>query len=213
MQTVGEILENKRLEQNFLFDQVEKVIKIRTKYLEGIEKNDFSKIPGGAPVIKGFIKNYAEFLGLSSSSLLAVFRRDFQESKTGQIIPRGMVEPLDKSQFTWTPRLTIISTLIVLFLAFGIYLFSQYSSLFFAPRLEIIAPKEGELFKQNFVEVKGQTDPDATIFLNQEAKLLAPDGSFSEKIPLTPGENKILIEVVNRKGKKTQAVRQIRYEP
>lgn len=213
MQTVGEILKNKRLEKNLFFDQVEEVTKIRTKYLEGIEKNDFSKIPGGAPVIKGFIKNYAEFLGLSSSLLLAVFRRDFQESKTGQIIPRGMVEPLNGPQFAWTPRLTITIALMALFLVFGSYLFYQYSSSFFPPRLSFFTPKEGEIIRQNFVEVKGQTDPDATIFLNQEAKLLAPDGSFSEKIFLTPGENKITIEVVNRKGKKTQAVRQIRYEP
>lgn len=213
MKTVGEILKNKRLEKNLSWGEVEKATKIRLRYLEALEKNDFAKILGGASITKGFIKNYAEFLGLSSVDLLAIFRRDFRESKTGQIIPRGMVEPLSGGEFIWTPKITVVLALMILFLILGGYLSYQYSSSFLPPRLSVLSPKEDEITHQNFLEVKGKTDPDATLFLNQEMKILASDGSFTEKIFLSEGENEVTVEVVNRKGKKSKIVRQVQYEP
>lgn len=213
MKAVGEILKNKRLEKNLSLGQVEKATKIRIRYLEAIEKNDFSKIPGGAQIAKGFIKNYSDFLELSSASVLAVFRRDFQESRTGQIIPRGMVEPLDGPKFTWTPKLTVIAALAVLFFLLGSYIFSQYSASFFAPKLEVSSPKNNENTAQGSLEFKGKTDSDATLFINQEMKIVNQDGSFSEKVSLSTGENDIVVEAVNRRGQKSKVIRRIQYQP
>lgn len=213
MRAVGEILKSKRLEKNLSLGQVEKATKIRIRYLEAIEKNDFSKIPGGAQIAKGFIKNYSEFLDLSSASVLAVFRRDFQESRTGQIIPRGMVEPLDGPKLVWTPKLTVIAALAVLFFLLGSYIFSQYSASFFAPKLEVISPKDNENITQGPLEVKGKTDSDATLFINQEMKIVNTDGSFSEKVSLSVGENEIAVEAVNRRGQKSKITRHVKYQP
>lgn len=121
MKTVGEILKETRIKKGIDFERIEKVTKIRRKYLVALEKNDFAKI-GQATTVKGFIKNYGEFLGLDSASLLAIFRRDFTEDKVGQVILRGMIEPLNQPRFTWNPKKTFIAAVILVFFFFLAFL-------------------------------------------------------------------------------------------
>lgn len=213
MRTVGEILKNKRLEKKLSLEEVEESIKIRTKYLEAVEKNDFSKIIGGAPITKGFIRNYAQFLGLSAVDLLAIFRRDFRESRTGQIIPQGYLEPFNKSKFSWNPKLTIFLGIGLLVLAFGTYLSFQFASYLGSPRLTIISPADKTLVSQSEIEVAGKSDADASVFVNGELVSLDKEGNFQTKINLFPGENRIKIESISRRGKKTELVRQVEYQP
>lgn len=127
MKTVGQILKEERVKRGISLEEVEKETRIRKKYLELLENNDFPGV-GQATTVKGFIKNYADFLGLPSSNLLAIFRRDFGEDKIGQVVLRGLAEPLDKKRFFWTPRKTIVLLIILfglLFLGYlGIQLFS-----------------------------------------------------------------------------------------
>lgn len=120
MKTVGEILRETRIRKAIDFDQIEKATRIRKKYLKALEKNDFGKI-GQATTVKGFIKNYGEYLGLNSKSLLAIFRRDYAHDKGGQVVLRGMAEPLNKRRFAWTPKKTIIAVIILVFLFFLIF--------------------------------------------------------------------------------------------
>lgn len=213
MRTVGEILKEKRLEKKLDFPEVEKIIKVRARYLEAIEKNEFNLIPGGATVTKGFIKNYAEFLGLSSFDLLAIFRRDFIEGKRGEIIPRGYLEPLGKAEFFWTPKLTAVFGLLILILILGGYLVYQYFLFLGAPPLKIIFPSEREIVSQPFVEVQGKTDPDATLFINGEIKTVFVDGSFKEVVILSEGKNEIIVEAISRRNKKTRITRKVEYIP
>ncbi len=213
MRTVGEILKVKRLERKLTFDEVEKATKIRTKYLEAIEKNDFGKIPGGAPTTKGFIKNYAQFLELAPVDILAVFRRDFRESKTGEIIPHGYYEPLNKPKLAWNPRLTMIFGVVVLLVVLFGYLFSQVFTSLGVPRLMVSEPADGQSLKFSEIWVQGKSDPDATVLVNSELVVLDKEGSFKTQVSLFPGENKIKIEAISRRGKKATVLRQVKYEP
>jgi len=213
MRTVGEILKSKRLEKKLSLEEIEEATKIRVKYLEAVEKNDFASIPGGAPITKGFIKNYAQFLSLLPTDLLAIFRRDFRESKTGQIIPQGYLEPLNRSKFSWNPKLTIFLGIFLLVISLGTYLLYQFSSYLGAPRLTVSAPTEGALVYQTEIEVLGKSDADASVFVNGDLVALDREGNFEMKLNLFPGENKIKIEAISRRGKKTELTRQVEYRP
>src|SRR5574340_537663 len=81
MTTVGEILANARARKNLDLAAVEKATKIRAKFLEALEQNRFDKLPPGT-FVKGFIKNYATFLGLPVEETLAFYRRQANEEKT-----------------------------------------------------------------------------------------------------------------------------------
>lgn len=194
-------------------EEAEKSTKIRVRYLEALEKNEFGKITGGAPIVKGFIKNYAQFLELSPVDILAVFRRDFRESKTGEIIPHGYYEPLNRPRLAWSPRLTVALGVIILLSGLFYYLFSQVFSFLGSPHLVVSAPIEGMMVRFSEIEVQGQTDPDATLLVGGELVVLDKEGKFKTQMNLFPGENKIKIEAISRRGKKTTLWRKITYEP
>jgi len=200
MKTVGEILSEKRRSLGLSLELVEEETKIRKNFLEALEKNEFSRISGIA-TIKGFLRNYAVFLGLSPDNVLAIFRRDFVENEKGQVIPRTILEPLSKKQFFWTPKMTFLSFLCFLTVGIVFFLARQYQKVNQAPFLEVSSPKSGEVFNQS-VFVSGKTDKDATVKINGILISVDQNGQFSEKITLPRGENNLIVEAVNRKGKK-----------
>jgi len=210
MRTAGEILSEKRAELDYSLEQIEKETKIRKRYLEAIEKNDFTILPEST-VVKGFIRNYAQYLGLPPENVLAVFRRDFRENKKGQIIPRGMVEPLSEKGFYWTPKLTLILFFSILIIGFGFFFFKQYLSFSSAPPLEVSSPLEGQTYKDKIV-VTGKTDKDATVKINGTLISITENGNFNEEIVLPQGENVVVVETSNRKGQKRVIERKIKVE-
>jgi len=132
MKTVGQILKQARIKKNLQIAQAAKITKIRPAYLVALEEDEFQKLPSAASA-RGFIKNYAEFLGLSSAQVLAVFRRDFDEKKVKKMSSRLATKPLAKLKLVWTPKLTTIFLIVFLTGLFLVYLVWQYFSLINAP--------------------------------------------------------------------------------
>lgn len=90
MQTVGEILRAERLKKSLSIKDVESAISIRALYLNAIEEGNYSVVPGEV-YLKGFIRNYATFLGLDSHELMELYRQNKEQS--GESEP---VEPLQQ---------------------------------------------------------------------------------------------------------------------
>ena len=65
---IGAALERRRLEKGLSLRDVEQATKIRTRYLEGLEREDYSVLPD-AIYVQGFLKTYANFLGLDGEQL------------------------------------------------------------------------------------------------------------------------------------------------
>ena len=200
MRTVGEIIFEKRKQLGVELEDIEKETKIRKKYLEAIEKNDFTKI-NESTIVKGFVRNYAQALGLPAENVLAVFRRDFRENERGQIIPRGMIEPLSEKSFYWTPKATIITFLLIVISGFIFFFVKQYLGFSSAPPLEITSPVDNQVIKEKVV-VSGKTDKDASVKIDGTLISISEDGSFKEEIVLPRGDNVLTIESANRAGKK-----------
>ncbi len=60
---IGNSLREARLRQGLDFPDVERVTKIRPKYLRALEDESFATLPAQT-YVKGFLRTYAEFLGL-----------------------------------------------------------------------------------------------------------------------------------------------------
>ncbi|MFC1466807.1 MAG: RodZ domain-containing protein [Candidatus Brachytrichaceae bacterium NZ_4S206] len=56
-------------------DEAESATKIRRKYLEAIEAGDFAQLPDGPPG-RGFVKNYARYLGLDPEAAIKLFEAE-----------------------------------------------------------------------------------------------------------------------------------------
>ena len=211
MRTVGEILKQERLRKRLSLEEVEKLTKIRFKYLQLLEENDFAKIPQGT-VCRGFIRNYAQVLDLSPEGILAIFRRDFIEDEKGQIIARPLTAPLVKFKFFWQPRLTFF---LIFGLGIGLFLFfliRQYLNFVGSPRIILDRPAEGEIFRQKEILFAGKTDREASFYINSEIVNLSSQGEFQKILSLSEGENEFVLEAINREGKKTRLIRKIKLQ-
>lgn len=207
MKTVGEILSEARKAKNLKLEEVVQKTKIRVCFLRAIEKNDFASIPSYI-CAKGFIKNYSQFLKVSSNFALAIFRREYEPDKEGRIIPRGLVSPLDRPSF-WTRKRIGISVLAFLFSLLIVFYLRQYWSLLAGPNLRVDVPLEREKVRSYLVEVKGKTDPDATVTINGDLVMVSQNGEFATIVELTEGENTLLAEATNRLGKKRLVARKV----
>lgn len=207
MQTAGKILKKKRREKNLTLNQVEEAIKIKKKFLKFLEEEQFEKLPSEI-YARGFIKNYAEFLGLSSEKLLAIFRRQFRGRK-----PAFLKKKEEEPFFKITPeRARWVGVLILFFLFLG-YLFRQSQFLTSGPSLVLFEPQKNLVVHQDEIVVKGETEPDARVFINDEEIYPNENGEFSQEIPLSQGENQIVVLAENNAGKKKTIVREITFEP
>lgn len=210
MRTVGAILKEERLNKGFTLTQVEKATKIRTKYLQALEDDNYKKLPD-LPYIQGFLKNYSEFLGLRSTTMFAIFRRQYNEKVRAN--KKMIEEPLTSSVWQITPNKVITSLVFILIVGLFTYFYSQFRALQIPPPLILESPVTDEIIQTEEIPVFGKTDVDATVTINNEPVLVKEDGKFYKDITLSLGMNTLIIEARSRVGKKTAIVRTITRTP
>lgn len=211
MKTVGVMLKTARIGKGLTLFQVEQETKIREKFLIGIEADEFGALPSPA-YAKGFIRNYAEFLGLSSEVVMAIFRRQTHESPRASLLPHGVADPLNAPMLQLTPGRFLGLLAAGLLVVFLVYFFSQYRRLSQTPSLEVITPTNQMIVAQARVVVEGKTDPDATVTINGISTIIRDDGRFYEQISINPGVNKIIIEATSKFGKTKKQTREVGYQ-
>jgi transcriptional regulator with XRE-family HTH domain len=92
MESIGKRLQETRERLGISLDEVENTIRIRVHHLEAIERGDFETLP--SPVqARGFLHNYAEFLGLDADNILLDYadklqKRGGRKEKTSYQEPR-----------------------------------------------------------------------------------------------------------------------------
>jgi len=85
---IGRLLKERREELGYTLQEAEEETRIRKTFLESLENNHFSELPGQA-YVTGFIRVYASYLGLKSKPLL-VLLSELQNSAT---LPPEIVKP------------------------------------------------------------------------------------------------------------------------
>jgi cytoskeletal protein RodZ len=196
MKTAGELLKEKRLTMELDLATVAAKTKIKENYLQAIEESDYDNLPSGT-FAKGFLRSYANFLHLNGDTIVAMFRRDTTENEKGEIIPRGLVEPVGAKKKFLTVNLILAAIGILAFLGFLIFQLTSWWSL---PKLELFQPQNGAAYGEK-VTVKGIAAPDATISINGQKVILDQSGSFSLDLVFSAGTQSVLVTATNRQGK------------
>lgn len=136
MGQLGELLKEARQNKGVSLEEVEKELRIRSKYLQALEDEDFSVMPAEV-YAKGFLRNYAIYLGLDPEEVKALYkgekgRKPDLIGKAAQI-PGGDVRPhafpLDRT--LTQPRLLafpflVITLAILAFALLGLWAFRTY---------------------------------------------------------------------------------------
>lgn len=137
--TIGEQLAIARRKKGLSIKKAEEATKIRAKFLEALEDDDYDNVP--EPVyIKGFIRTYANFLGLNGFKLVKEYNLLFKPepepepepekaqpalvpARGGSAVPSKMPKPIlskpEKKSFPWAA--TLISMILVTIIILGIF--------------------------------------------------------------------------------------------
>lgn len=206
MVRLGQKLHKIRLQRKQTLEEIAQEIKIKPSFLAAIEKGEYHKLPSPA-YAQGFVRNYASHLGLSNAEITALFKREFDDKKAFQVLPRAMVKAKEFPIRRIRIQQSIIA-LILLFVVFIGYLLFQYRGAVLPPSLQVDTPKEASITSEE-VTVRGTTDANATLEVNGEVVSIGRDGSFQKELTLFPGEESITIKAVNRFGKETVIERAI----
>jgi cytoskeletal protein RodZ len=207
MKTVGELLKTARVEKALTLEQISSFTKINIKYLNAIEQNEFHKLPPSA-FTKGFLHTYASIVEINPDTVLAIFRRDYDQDDRGRIVPRSLTDPIKAASIGITPSmLTIgisvsIGIIMVGFFVRQILLFSS------TPKLSVIEPTENAQLISP-VNIRGVTDPQTIVEINNNPLVVDPNGEFSTQMQFSPGQHTLVVIAVGRTGKKTTVERVI----
>jgi cytoskeletal protein RodZ len=100
---LGELLKRTREEKGLTLDEVAQITHIRPEYLTALETNNFKTFP--SPVVaRGFIRNYAKFLGLDPIEALTLYDGNGRIPVKGQRLTPDGIEFMSMS-ITPGPRL------------------------------------------------------------------------------------------------------------
>jgi cytoskeleton protein RodZ len=123
MESIGEKLKAARERNNLTIEQVARETHVAKRFLKALEDEDFEVFPGETYAM-GFLRNYAEYLGLNPDELIGIYRNiQIQEQ------PLPMNELLDQRRARRVPaRLLVIGGGILLVLALAAFVIYRAAS-------------------------------------------------------------------------------------
>ncbi|MHB1390344.1 MAG: helix-turn-helix domain-containing protein [Thermoleophilia bacterium] len=96
---IGTTLRDARIRQDISLQQAEDETKVRIKYIQAMENEDFDIMPGGT-YVKGFLRTYAEYLGVDYQLLLDEYNERFGSGDHKE----HMIQPAKTARVEATPR-------------------------------------------------------------------------------------------------------------
>ena len=176
MESIGEKLKKAREEKGFSHDQVARDTHIAKRFIVALEMEDFTAFPGD-PYLIGFLRNYADFLGLEPAELISLYKNiKIQEQ------PAPMEELLEKR---FSPKPLLIGAAVLAAAAvigLGVWL------LFLQPGARSATAEKPE----QAVQKKNGEQPAKFVFKDE---VLERPFSQGDTIAVVFGEQRFLLEV------------------
>jgi cytoskeletal protein RodZ len=119
VQTVGEILRSEREKKGLSVKEIELATSIRTIYISAIEEGNYSIITGEV-YLKGFIRNYSNFLGLDGQQIVDLYRQSQNSIASTEIIPNANSSSVEQQPIKETNHSNAIKWLTAGVLVLGI---------------------------------------------------------------------------------------------
>lgn len=207
MKTVSSILKEARGVRGETYEDVARALKIQPKFLEALEEGDYSAF--SSPIhVKGFLKNYAEYLDLDVEGVLAFWRREYNENQDTPTL-KNRFRPLHEPKLMITPNLVALVGTGVVVLGFFAYLFYQYYSFARPPALEVTEPAEDVRQAETSINVLGRVETGSELTINGQVLQVSPDGSFGTTVGLSEGINNLHFLATNQAGKTSEVARMV----
>lgn len=203
MKSIGETVKEARTSKRLSRQDLEKETKIKASFIKQIEAGSWDNLPD-YPVVSGFVKKIAKALDFDENHAIALLRRDYPP-KSLTINPK----PDADTKFSWSPKLTFILGVVVVVLAIFVYLVFQYLHFIRPPVLLVNTPQDEQVVYETILKVSGETDPDASLKVNNQPVIITEDGSFETEIEIFEGTEEVLVVARSRSGKEAKVIKKI----
>jgi cytoskeletal protein RodZ len=200
MRKISDILKESREEKKLTLADVEATTHIKRRFLVAIEEGRFRDLPSESYAM-GFVKSYAQYLDIPTTRAVALFKREYAGDKQ-EVIPE-----FRKKQHTYKKTKIFDSRFMLIGFAAALiigYIALQYKSFILGPELVVTSPQNGSEIRSSIVEIRGKTDPYATVLIDNDDTYVSIDGTFKKSIYVFSGEKKISVVAKNRFGKMSQ---------
>jgi cytoskeletal protein RodZ len=198
--------------------RAERDTKIRVRYLSALERGDYRDLPG-AVYTKGFLRNYAIYLGLDPDDVLRQWRRERGEQSAPEpaiVPPRPLEEPSRPLHFS--PSVVVAALLTAGVILFFVYLGSQLLRYSRPPDLTVTDPATAVVTVQDDAttyHLAGMTTAGAVVTVASAGR---PDitataqstGEWSIQVDLRRGQNRFQVTARNPEtGKQAETPRDV----
>src|SRR3989337_2919567 len=211
---LGEMLLDARERKGVDLYRAERDTKIRARFLAALERSDFRELPG-AVYTKGFLRNYALYLGLDPEAVLAQWKSevgDVRRQEPTIIVPRPLEAPRPGLPFTRGRVVPAVLTLAGV--AFAGYIALQLLRFSQPPELTVDQSAVSEVNAETAL-LSGTSDAGMTVSIlavgRETYRLTVPaDGRWERVVPLKKGRNDFTVTATDpATGKDSLPVRLI----
>lgn len=196
--------------------RAERDTKIRARYLAALERGEYRELPG-AVYTKGFLRNYALYLGLDPEDVIRQWKRERGDAAVPAepvlAVPRPLIAP--RQGFTFSPVVIVAALLTVLIAVFAVYIGVQLVRFAKPPTLAVTNPSQAVIDVAEDVTtytLRGTSIPGATITItvpgrDQPYRVSADSaGRWTADVDLRRGRNQFDITAVDPDtGKQAEA--------
>ncbi len=179
MNEIGAMLIEARTSQDLEVEQVSRETNIAREYIIALEKDDYTVFPA-EPYVLGFLRNYAEYLGLNADEIISLYKQiKIQETS---LPPEAL---LPKKGFKISKKIIVISAGVLLCVCLffvGYFAFTKW-----IPAIK--ENKSAEVKTEKVVEQRQVASYELTeskfekrLFENDELKLSVQDKEYTVKV-------------------------------
>ena len=195
---MGETLQLARERKGVDLYRAERDTKIRLRYLSALEDGDYDELP--APVYtKGFLRNYAIYLGLEPDDILDRWRDEMEQMRTATRVavvppPMPLVEPGGR-RLHITSGMIVASLVLLVVIAFVGYIAIQLARFVETTPVELTYPADRvSAINADSVNLEGTAGPGALVTITGPGDLLYnvsadENGNWTREVPLALGRN------------------------
>ncbi|MCM1566987.1 MAG: DUF4115 domain-containing protein [Dehalobacter sp.] len=141
----GAVLRKAREEKGLSYQEVEDSIKIRVRYLEALEKENYGVLPG-TTYTRGFLRTYAKHLGINPQEIIDSYNASLVKEAEPDIQPP--LSPISSNQVWFRPAvltgMAILAVIIVVGIIFVSNLGNKSGASHYTPTPLPTAPKASD---------------------------------------------------------------------
>ena len=163
----------------FALEKAARKIEINQRYLKFLEANDYEQLPPDVYTLN-ILKAYAKILKINPFTVTDIYQKEKALYENSQKKKTDNKPSWQKKIFNTVlnPKFLKIFGILVITLSLLFYLFFELTKIFSAPYLTIFEPTNDLVTNQSQILIKGQTEKEVEVKINERPLLADPQGRF-----------------------------------